>query len=704
VTWHNGDRLYVPLIGDKGILGVMDIDRPQTGLRPTEAALQVIEIMAAQAAAGLRACQVQTCETQACVSQDAGLCADQDQVLDEQIAELSTLLEIDRQLNARPDFGYVMDTTLDWAMQITSAVAGTLTLLFDQTDMTDAESCSQKDRDTPDSGTPDPSTQPMTRSGQEPAQVRQMLRVVAHRGYSPKMDEYWHIPWPTDEGIIGQAIQTGRTSIVQDVALDGDCAHVATSPRAHLATPIVCGDRMIGVIGLESARRDGFTENDVRLLESLSSQAAVAIQSAQLYEQSKLRAAELCSLQEISLDLFSSLLPDSVLDRVAAHARSITQADRIDIYVYDDQKDALSYGTGLSYEGTCDQPPIPVQQNPLAPTVARQRQAKAVYDARQHPLLVDRGWTIGSIASIPISHQSDRVLGVLEVSFKETHAFSDNELRVLRLLCQQAAIAIENARLLAGLQHANDTKNELTDAISHALMVPLTSIQGYARLMALETGGPITEQQRAFLDTILRNTRQTNALIKDQLDLSRIESGKIQAPPESIDLSKTIEQAVRTVCRELDLDRETKDQKPLITVRLDQELPTVRADKSWLTRVWTNLLRNALRYTPDGGQVEVWVQRRRPSNSHPTAKQWVLCAVNSPGIEFSAEESKKVFEPFHKMEHAQEPLKRGTGLELAISRAVVELYGGQIWAESDPGAGNTVFFTLPQAEQDSTPF
>jgi signal transduction histidine kinase len=337
-----------------------------------------------------------------------------------------------------------------------------------------------------------------------------------------------------------------------------------------------------------------------------------------------------------------------------------------------------------------------VQQNPLTPTVARQGKAKAIHDARWQPLLADTGWSIGSIASIPI-YKSDCVLGVLDVSFQETHVFDQGELSVLSLLCEQAAIAIENARLYADLQHANDTKDELAGVISHALKAPMTSIQGYARLMTLETRDPITEQQRAFLDTILRNVRYVNALINDWLELSRIEAGQIQTSPTPVDLPNSIEQAVHTVRRELGINCELGACSPPITVSLPQDLPVVCTDADWIALVWVHLLRNAFRYTPESSKIRIWAEQHNTRREHPSTERWVLCAVGSTEAGFSPEEHEKIFEPFYRIEHPDAVRQRGTGLELAISRAVVELYGGRMWAESEPGKGSTVFFTLPQA-------
>ncbi len=360
------------------------------------------------------------------------------------------------------------------------------------------------------------------------------------------------------------------------------------------------------------------------------------------------------------------------------------------IYLYDEHEDALFFGTGLSEDGKEERPPVPVHQDDLTKTVALQGQTMVIHDARQHPLLTNAEWQVGAIASIPL-RKSDHVLGVFDISFRGLHTFTQDELRVLHLLADQAAIAIENAQLYADIQRANIAKNEFAGIVSHEFKAPMTSIQGYARLMALEVGGPVTEQQREFIEIILRNVRRMNRLVNDLLDLSRIESGRIRISTRPIDLSKSIDQAVRIVHRDL------HGRQHQITVDVPDNLPKVDADADRITQVWINLLSNAYRYTPDQGQIKVWARRHKSLEANSGEKQWVLCAVEDTGIGFSPEELERIFEPFYRIQHPEAAHERGTGLELAITRSIIELHGGRIWMESEAGKGSTFYFTLPGA-------
>ncbi len=634
VPWHDGDQLFVPLTSNEELLGYLTVDRPEDGLRPGEDTLEMLEIFANQAAIAI---------------QNANLYDNLDRALDERVAELATLQEIDRQINARLDFDHVMAVTLEWAMRVTAAVAGTLSLV-----------------------SPD----------------RRTLRVVAHRGYPPEMDEYWSAPWPVDEGIIGQVVRTGRPAMVADVARNAEYSDLPINIRSHLVAPITREETVIGVISLESDRPNGFSADNLAFLTRFADHAAIAIENVLLYEQTNRRVAELSALQKISLDLTSSLNLSAVLDSIAANTLTLTQADRVSIYLYDRHEDALIFGTGLSQRGREERPPVPVQRDVLTATVARRGEAIVINDAREHPLVADSGWQVGAIAGIPL-RKAGRTLGVFDISFKEPHLFTADELRVLHLLADQAAIAVENAQLFLDVQRANDAKTEFVNIVSHELKVPMTSIQGYARLLLMGAGGPVTDQQKEFINVILRNVERMSALVSDLLDLARIEAGRIRISPRPVSLSKVVQEALRSV------EAEIARRKHKVEVDVPPDLPEVLADPMRLMQVLINLLSNAYKYTPDGGRIRVWAEVH--GDAQDGKERWVVCAVQDSGVGIASQDLERIFQPFTRVQNPQTGREAGTGLGLSITRSIVELHGGHIWVESEPGKGSTFYFTLPLA-------
>jgi signal transduction histidine kinase len=633
IAWQEGDQLYVPLTSNEGLLGYLTVDRPQDGMRPTDSTLEVLEIFANQAAIAI---------------QNAQLYASIDRALDERLDELSTLQEIDRQINAKLDFRHVINTTLDWAMRITSAVAGTLSMLSED---------------------------------------GQSLLVVAHRGYPESIARFWDTPWPTTEGIVGRVARTGEPALVEDTVQDADYVDLMVSVRSHLSAPIKRQDQVIGVLSLESVEPNGFSADHVALLMRLADHATIAIENASLYDQMQHRVAELAALQQISLDLSSQLDVNAVLDSIVTNAQMLVLADHVTLYLYDAHQDALSFGTGLSRKGKEQHAPVPIADNQLASTVARRGESIVIHDTLGHDMVpVDR-WPIGAIASIPLRAES--VLGVFDVAFDKPHAFTSDDLRVLNLLANQAAIAIKNAQLYADVQRANDAKSEFVGIVSHELKLPMTSIQGYARLLMMGAGGEVTENQREFIDVILNNVNRMSDLVTDLQDSSRIESGRIQLAPRSVALSRIVRDSVNSARAQIEA------RKHALSIEIPNDLPNVLADPGRMMQVMNNLLSNAYKYMPDGGQIKIWAQCR---DEHESADgQWVLCAVSDTGIGILPQDQERIFQQFFRVRDPQMANEFGTGLGLAITRSIVELHGGHIWVKSTYGQGSTFYFTLPVA-------
>ena len=486
VQWRDNDRIYAPLVDAVGLLGYVALAAPHDGLRPTQDLLQVIEIMAGQTAMALR---------------NAERYANVDRALDERLVELATLQEIDRQINAKLDMDHVMQTMLDWAMHTTCALSGTISLLEPTEAPVVANPGSEQATWTAAVHAPP--------SAPHPAQGQHVLRVIAHRGYSTEMAKHWHIPWSTDSGLAGQVMQTGETAVSNNVPHDTDYIDPTVSPCSHLITPIKRENRVVGLICLESTVPNGFTEDHVALLTCMADRAAIAIENAQLYEQTNRRITELESLRNTCLELTSSLDLEGVLDSIVAHSQALAGADHIALFLYDERQERLCLKRELSSSVKRDPSPVPTSPNQIAQEVAREGKARVAYNAQQ----------MSTIASIPLI-KANCLLGVLNVSFQKPNTLTRANLRTLHLLADSVAIAIDNAQLYAKMEHIQEAQNEFISAASHEFKVPVTSIQGYAKLIALPVSGPITEQQKAYLDVIQKNIQRIHALVDDLMDYS----------------------------------------------------------------------------------------------------------------------------------------------------------------------------------------
>jgi PAS domain S-box-containing protein len=252
------------------------------------------------------------------------------------------------------------------------------------------------------------------------------------------------------EGIIGLVAQKGQPRMALDVKLDSYHLKQPLLPdtRAEIAVPLRLMGRVIGVFDVQSRRTYGFDSNDLIALQTMADQLAVAIENARLYEAQEKRAAELESLRQVSLGLTSSLEPKSVLDAVLDGVfKLMPNVGDAHIFVYD--KGRLIFGSSLFQDGTRGKVFSDPRPSGLTYTVAQSGEMVVVDDFQTHPIYEgiakEKGWT-GSVVGMPVKI-GERVVGVLNVVHPQTFAFTEVELRVLRLLGDQAALAIENARL-----------------------------------------------------------------------------------------------------------------------------------------------------------------------------------------------------------------------------------------------------------------
>lgn len=224
-------------------------------------------------------------------------------------------------------------------------------------------------------------------------------------------------------------------------------------------------------------------------------------------------------------------------------------------------------------------------------------------------------------------------------------------------------------------------KTEFISVVSHELRTPLTSIKGYTDLLLSGAAGDTSDLQREFLGIIQGSTTRLSNLINDILDISRIESGKIDIKHEPIDYRKIVADTLR-------LMRAAADEKQIVMdASLPESMPPVRGDTDKVTQVLTNLVSNALKYTPPGGWIKVLLE--------VTGDASVTTCVADSGIGIAPDDQKKLFQKFFRADNSSTREAGGTGLGLVIAKTIVELLGGAIWIESEVGRGSRFYFTLP---------
>jgi signal transduction histidine kinase len=244
---------------------------------------------------------------------------------------------------------------------------------------------------------------------------------------------------------------------------------------------------------------------------------------------------------------------------------------------------------------------------------------------------------------------------------------------------QNEALAEENRRV----QEVNQLKSEFVSLVSHELRTPLTAISGYLDLLLEAQGSQSTAKQQELLGIVKRNAERLVKLIDDLLDLSRIESGKIELNRTVVDVMALIAEVMSLLQPQI----EAKGQQ--LSFDRPQTLPTVVGDAERIRQILINLLSNAHKYTPQRGQI--WLTARAEDG-------WVSIDVRDNGIGLSPDEQAHLFDRFFRARQPTTQNVEGTGLGLPITRLLVEMHGGRITVTSAPGEGSTFSFTLPVAD------
>jgi signal transduction histidine kinase len=228
------------------------------------------------------------------------------------------------------------------------------------------------------------------------------------------------------------------------------------------------------------------------------------------------------------------------------------------------------------------------------------------------------------------------------------------------------------------VERANQLKSEFLASMSHELRTPLHTIIGFTELLAEELEGPLNEKQQRFMGHIHQDSLHLLELINDILDISKIESGRLELRRETFDMAAVLEETLSS------LRAQSAAKSIVIETRLS--IPAaILADRLRVKQILFNLLNNALKFTPEGGRVQV-----------DGAQQdgYLEISISDTGIGIPKEQHEAVFDKFYQVGATTKGVREGTGLGLAITKALVEEHGGRIRLESEPGKGSRFTFTI----------
>jgi len=285
------------------------------------------------------------------------------------------------------------------------------------------------------------------------------------------------------------------------------------------------------------------------------------------------------------------------------------------------------------------------------------------------------------------------LLGVICLLLNE--AVPPAAVATVRALSDQVALVVRNiqyneelARKNRELTHLDELKSDFMATMSHELRTPLTSIIGYSDMLLSGMTGELNEKQGLFVESILKGGEALLNLINDILDLTKIEAGRLELNPESVDLRAALLGVLPVV------KPRAQDKRIRISTFLPTDLPLVSADPAKFNQILLNLLTNGIKYTHDNGSVSVEAR---------TAGDMVEIWVNDTGIGMAKEDQDRVFQRFTQIDSSATRTQGGTGLGLAIVKELVELHGGVIRVQSKLGKGSSFVFTMPIATKPADP-
>jgi signal transduction histidine kinase len=487
-----------------------------------------------------------------------------------------------------------------------------------------------------------------------------------------------------------------RTIHIPDVLADPEYSYGVKDVekiRTVVAVPILKGDDLLGVIiiyHLEGVRP--FTDKQIALVETFADQAAIAIDNVRLLDELRQSLQQQTATADV-LKLISRSTFDleSVLNTLVESAARLCEADTAAIarekneYYYI----VASYGFPPGFRDYIDSVPMERGRGSMFGRVLLERKPVQVVDVlvdpeyAMHELQKRAGYR--TVLGVPLMREGVPI-GLLNVGRTSVRPFTKRQIELATTFADQAVIAIENVRLFDEIQDksrqlevASQHKSQFLANMSHELRTPLNAILGYTELMADGAYGEPSEKMFGILKRLEANGKHLLGLINDVLDLSKIEAGQLVL--ELSDYSvRDIAQTVRSTLEPL-----AADKKLAFKVEVPPELPPGHGDGRRLTQVLINLVGNAIKFT-DAGEVAIKAEANNGS-FHLSVRD------TGPGI--SAADQAKLFQEFQQADNAITKKKGGTGLGLAISKRIIEMHGGKIWVESQPGQGSTFAFTLP---------
>ncbi|MGD0612192.1 MAG: GAF domain-containing protein [Anaerolineales bacterium] len=524
--------------------------------------------------------------------------------------------------------------------------------------------------------------------------------------------------------IFANAAFSGELSLDQDVVVD-DWSQQVTHPlsstlhsteiHSSIIVPLATESRRIGGLTVASSQIHHWTAEEISLVETIGREVGAAAERARLFDETRARLTELEAVNRVSITLRLSQSIEEMLPNLIDETLRALEAETGGIWLYDYDRDKLRQVIGRGWctnLASIDLGPgegVPGAVFTIGDIYFSSDLNKDVRTSPEMRASIPVGW---SAVCVPIRSEQETI-GVLLVSLKLPREFDGEDARLLVTLTEMAGNAIHRMRLnqqterhaaelegrvaertaelqqaLQKAQAADRLKSEFIANVNHELRTPLTNLVLYYQMLRAQP----TVKTEERLNVIGRELQRLRNLIEDLLNLSRLDLGQVTLHLMPHDLNSLVQTLVE--------DRRSLAEERGLTLipELSPDLPPVWLDEPMIVQAVSNLLTNALNYTPSGGRV--WV---RTMTEQTGEQPWVGFSVQDTGLGINDEEIPRLFERFYRGKAGHESAAPGTGLGLAIVKQVVEQHHGRIEVAHGEGGQGAVFaIWLPIQKEPAT--
>ncbi len=494
-------------------------------------------------------------------------------------------------------------------------------------------------------------------------------------------------------GIAGKVCRDGKSRLVNDISLEPDYdTFPGWQGGAEMCVALRDGPFVFGVVVVERSQKDGFTENDLLVLEALAGVLSSVMINARNYQVLQVNLRRLQAVRETALDISADLELDTLLERLTLRARELVGAKGAELGLVNEENQTVEIKVSeIPWEGYSKGLVLAFNQG-VAGHLAAEGKTIVVddYQSWTGRLQLESTAPFTAVAGVPLKYKG-KVIGTLTISHDEPErGFDLEDIRLLELLAPQMAVSVRNARLYQELQTIMEAERlakdrlvrsarlaavgELAAGVAHELNNPLTTVAGFVELVLDDL--PEESPHHPDLELVLKESRRAREVVRRLLDFSR--------PGEGFRVSADVNDLVNDVVALINHLVHTNGID--LQIILGAELPWIQVDRDQIKQVLLNLFHNAIQSMPRGGMLTLQTEAEDRDNM-----PGVIIQVQDTGQGISPENLERLFEPFF----TTRPPGKGTGLGLSVSYGIITDHDGVIDVESKPGQGSIFTLWLP---------